>query len=253
MLKKFLEKFLFQPDKAFLVGVERECFLADDHGRIVPIAKKVLNHLSISERFGYELSACQLEDRVGPCRLDCVKTELEKNEAKVRRAEIDLGFSRRFTEVAPDNMPLDVYPDPTGRYQEIVKDMPHDILLAACRVTGIHVHIGMPDHMTALRVYNKAVQYTEWLCEIGNGSGGKRLEIYKTMAPKFNPLLYNSWEDFYNVAIAEGFAYDLRKCWHLIRLSRHGTIEFRMFGSTHDLDKITSWAKECHGICLRGE
>jgi gamma-glutamyl:cysteine ligase YbdK (ATP-grasp superfamily) len=178
-----------------------------------------------------------------------VMDELLLNEAEIARAEQVIGFERLYKEVAPLDMPLDVYPDPTGRYQRIIKDMPQQILSAACRVVGTHVHIGMPDADTALNTYNKVVPYCEELCLMGDGSSGDRLDLYKTMAPDYQPVPYETWEAFHVEAVEKGFDVDPRKCWHLIRISKHGTIEFRMFGATHDLQKIVAWTKRCHELC----
>lgn len=247
-MEKFLAQFEFKPEGAMLVGIERETLLTQN-GNIVPIAEKVLKRLNNHQRYGYELSACQLEDRVGPTTLPNLMNELLGNEAEIKKAEQELGFQRWHYEVGPDDMPLDVYPDPTERYQRITENMPKDILLAACRVIATHVHIGMPDHQTALRAYNKVIDHCDELCRIGDGSCGERLEIYKKMAPDFNPPFYAGWNSFYEEAIQKGFLSDPRKCWHLIRLSIHGTIEFRMFGATSELSRIVSWAKRCHELC----
>ncbi len=115
------------------------------------------------------------------------------------------GFGTLHSEVAPENMPLDVYPDPTGRYQEITRNMPRHILLAACRVIGTHIHIGMPDHETALRVYNSVVPHYMELCEKGNGSFGERLAIYRIMAPDYEPKPYRDWDHFAAVVAEKGF------------------------------------------------
>jgi gamma-glutamyl:cysteine ligase YbdK (ATP-grasp superfamily) len=248
-MRKFAEKFDFRKECSLHVGIERECFLTNLEGKIVPIAPNVLEHLTDRQRFGYELSACQLEDRIGPCKHGEVMRELIRNETDIKKVERILQFRRAHGEVAHENMPLDVYPDPTGRYQQIVKKMPRHILLAACRVIGTHVHIGMPDHDTALRVYNSVCSERERLCELGDGSRGKRLEIYKIMAPDYLPKHYKSWDDFHEKALRDGFENDPRKCWHLIRISIHGTIEFRMFGATSNLNEIVKWAEECHKLC----
>ena len=246
---KFCSQFAFTEDGGGLVGVEREAFLLRD-GKIAPIAEEVLRRLPDHTRYGYELSACQLEDRIGPTSISKLMERLLVNEEEIGRAEKALGFKRLYQEVAPPDMPLDIYPDPTGRYQRITKDMPHHILSAACRVTGTHIHIGMPNAKAALRIYNKAVLHYEVLCEMGDGSSGERLKIYKTMAPDYQPFQYKTWEAFHAEAVNKGFDEDPRKCWHLIRISKHGTIEFRMFGATHDLNKIVAWATRCHEICF---
>lgn len=248
-MKKFTEKFKFNPKRKLFVGVEREFFLLNSEGRIAPIAPAVLEKIPPSEAYSYELSACQLETKIGPCEIGQLKKELVKSEKELIRAEKKMGFRRSCCEVAPDDMPLDIFPDPTGRYQKITAGMPREIILAACRIIGTHVHIGMPDPETALKVYNRVIMHTDELCSLGDGSGGERLEIYKFMVPDFLPSSYSGWKEYHREAVKKGFEEDPRKCWHLIRISVHGTIEFRMFGTTADLDKIVLWAKRCHQLC----
>ena len=245
----YLKRFNFREEGGFLVGIEREFHLTNKEDEVVPKAKQALEQLNDQDRFGYELSACQLESRTIPCELKNIKPELLKNELLMKEMGKVLNLKRLSSEVGHDNMPLDIYPDPTGRYQEITKDMPQQVLLAACQIIGTHVHIGMPDHKTALIVYNKVIDNFNKLCKLGDGSSGKRLEIYKIMAPDCIPEHYDNWNHFYNEANIKGFAIDPRKCWDLIRISVHGTIEFRMFGATDDLNKIVNWTEECHRMC----
>jgi len=131
----------------------------------------------------------------------------------------------------------------------MAKTLQPEILLAACRVIGTHVHIGMPDHETAIRVYNSVIAETDRLCRIGDGSNGERLRIYAVMAPEWCPQPYADWAEFHRVAVKKNFADDPRRCWNLIRISVHGTIEFRMFGSTDDDSKVVTWARECYRLC----
>ncbi len=249
----FKKKFGFIPKKIGLVGVEREQFVVDTNGNIVPMAAKVLEHLSRGGRkreFGYELSACQVESRVGPVKIGDLYNQLSTQQGKMDQVVKSLGLDFNYHEVGPHDMPLDVYPDPTGRYQKIIIDMPREVLLAACRVMGTHVHIGMPSIETAIEVYNRVIANTENLCRMGDHSNGERLAIYKVMAKKWEPKPFMSPEHFYEVAKEEGFVHDPRKCWYLIRISVHGTIEFRMFGSTWNLNEILGWAKACHKLCF---
>jgi len=267
--RKFMDLFQFDPAKVLLVGVEREAFLTNDKGVIIPQAHIVINNARHcgkngkskiptetipDERFGYELSACQVESRIGPCKLVDLSTELLAIEDILKRylmtANVKVEkLQLSHIEVGPEDMPLDVYPDPSGRYQEIVKTMPRHVLLAACRVIGTHIHIGMPDHETAMKAYNHVIKKSGWLCSRGNGSFGERLDIYRTVAPDCDPLPYKDWVDFHRVACAKGFDNDPRKCWTLIRISKHGTIEFRMFGATSSIERIVGWVKLCHDLC----
>ena len=250
-LREFVDQYKFDPKRGMFIGVERECHLLNLDGKIVPIAPEVLKVLSPSNgQFAFELSACQLEWRAGPCKdILAVKEELEQSETTLKSAEKRLSFMRSFEEVGSENMPLDVYPDPTGRYQVITKDMPEEVLRAACQVIATHIHIGMPNHETALRKYNQAVSYWSKLCEMGDHSDGERLRIYSIMAPDYESPLYENWQDFYEKAKRENFVDDPRSCWTLIRLSKHGTIEFRMFGATENIDEIIQWAEFCLSIC----
>jgi len=249
-LNNFLEKFKFVPENAGLVGVERECFLADSEGNIAAISPFVLRILGgPNDSFGPELASIQLEDRIGPIKISALAGELKEREKFLASAEEKFHFKRLFLEVAPTNVPLTVYPDPTGRYQTIVKNLPRHILDAGCRVAAIHVHVGMKDHETALKVYNKATEHLDELMSMGDFSSGHRFGLYKMMAPNWKPRPYRNWRDYCRKAVFEGFYTDPRKCWTLIRISVHGTIEFRMFGSTNDLKRIVESAKRCLSIC----
>lgn len=254
-MNSFMDLFRFDPTKALHVGVEQECFLADTDGAIRPLAPHVLSQLPKREQstpypqYGYELSACQLESKIGPCTIDLAPEHLWYTDEELKQQEKALGFKRVHSEVGPEDMPLDVYPDPSGRYQTMVKTMPHERLVAACRVIGTHVHIGMPNHRVALQTYNHVIKKSDWLCSKGNGSFGERLDIYRKVAPDCDPPSYKDWQDFHRVAQEKGFDTNPRKCWTLIRISRHGTIEFRMFGATSSVDRVIKWVKLCHGLC----
>lgn len=249
----FIAKFSFLPETTMNVGVEQECFIADCGGAIVPAALELLQSVRTlncePELFGYELSACQLETRTQPVLVSAIRKELIRVNGHRDALLSQNGYRAHFDEVGPEHMPLDVYPDPSGRYQRITQCISKESLLAACRVIGTHVHIGMPDLETALRVYNHVIKHLDVLCERGNGSFGERLAIYKQMAPDYRPQRYDNMEDYYHYALEHGFADDPRRCWTLIRITIHGTIEFRMFGATHSSSRVASWARICHEVC----
>jgi len=247
-MEPFTSKFKFDPDKHLLVGVERECFLTRDNN-IVPIAPEIIPELGGNGNYGYELSACQLEIRTIPTRMETFGEILAESDQMLRRDEKKIGFETVHYEVAPYDMPLDVYPDPTGRYQVITKNMPQNILRAACRVAGTHIHIGMASPEHAIRAYNATIKHLPELCKMGDKSNGERLQIYKIMAPDFSPPRYDDWGCYEAYAKSHGFEENPRNCWHLVRISIHGTIEFRMFGSTSNISEILEWAFVCHSIC----
>lgn len=245
----FMNQFSFHPNLPMMVGCERELFLTDDDGKIRPYAPEAYKLMEGDPSFGYELSACQFEMRVGPHRLQDFEDELEKKHHYLVSKLRTNGIHTTFRTIAPEGMPLIVYPDPTGRYQKITKGMPKEILRAACRVTGTHFHVGMTDARTALKVYNRALDSFEELCIAGNRTGGERMRIYQVMAKDCAPVRYEDWDDLYRYYSEHGYANDPRKCWHLIRISCHGTIEFRMFDNTEDRSLVVEWAKKCYQVC----
>jgi hypothetical protein len=255
-----MKRFKYDSSKRRNLGVERELFLLKN-GAIVPFASKVLEsmqegirmngsapmHMPEPDAFGYELSASQLEMRAGPCRFERLGEQLLLREKELSCALRPLQLEARHMEVAPADMPLDVFPIP--RYLEMVKNMPVETLRAASRVAGTHIHVGMENHEHALAVYNHAVPYTDKLCRLGDNSNGERLAIYTQMAPHAQPDTYRNWEAYYAAACERDFVTDPRKCWTWIRISVHGTIEFRMFGATDSIDHILDWAHTCLEIC----
>src|SRR5690242_11337958 len=80
-LPQFLSQFRYNKGRAGHLGAEQECFIANERDEILPDAYRVLAGLkegiplpgreglfSITDgEFVHELSACQLESRVGPC------------------------------------------------------------------------------------------------------------------------------------------------------------------------------------------
>ncbi|HEY4488929.1 MAG TPA: glutamate-cysteine ligase family protein [Candidatus Paceibacterota bacterium] len=196
-LEGFKARFKFNPTLAGCIGVEQELFITDRARNIVPAAAHVLAHTDKSYDFGYELSACQLETRTGPACRHELRGALDQTRVQLYALLDSLGYRASHREVGPKDMPLDVFPDPSGRYQQITKNMPAEIFLAACRVIGTHVHIGMRDYEEALRVYTYVIQHLEKLRELGNGSFGECLAIYRQMAPDYKPEPYIDWNHYY--------------------------------------------------------
>lgn len=241
-LADFLARFKFVESMSDYVGIEREHFLVSQTGEIVPRSVEFLQRIN-DQRWTYELSACQVESRTKPQKdLSAMRLELLENTNNGKKAAEKLGLHLMNREVGDANMPLDVYPNP--RYLEIVRTLPRERLEAACRVTGTHLHLGVKNMDHALRVYNSLIPHLETLCRLGNHSNGERLRLYKTMAAKWRPVVYENVECFFDIALEDGFSENPRNCWQLIRISIHGTIELRMFGVTDHTDEILWWISQ---------
>lgn len=242
-LHAFLSRFNFRSELAGAIGVEREYFLTDDRLMPAPRSPDFLAMTSANPLWTYELSACQVEHRTPPC------TDLLELGKELRRAQImgaqtarGIGLALSAMEVAPEDMPLDIYPH-NERYAKIRDRIPLEVLRAGCRVAGVHIHFGARDMAHALDMHNGALQYLEEFCAMGDHSHGERLRLYRTMAPQWKPPHYESVEHFHAVAREQGFEDNPRNAWHLVRISRHGTVELRMFGMTADVAEILDWVQ----------
>lgn len=244
-LELFINQFKFDYQRTGYVGIEREHFLMSPSDKPVALASEFLARIN-DTRWTYELSACQVEVRTKPHQqqnglFSDLRQELKENYDNGKRVAQMMNVKLANCEVWSRTMPLDIYPDP--RYIAIAKNIPRNILMAACQVAGTHIHVGMRDIDEAIVAHNKLIKHLDSLCVRGDHSKGRRLKLYKVMANNWQPVEYRDKEHFFEVAKEQGFAENPRNCWHLIRISKHGTVELRMFGATDDIDEIIDWVE----------
>ena len=253
---EFRKKFSYDPSLAGYIGVEREFFIVDaQSGRHTPRSACLLQALPTEVKntgwFGPELSACQVESKTIPVKTVAVMISRQKVlTGLLQDSASSLGLKLVTDEVAPQDMSLEVFKDSEGRYQRLANEMPETVLSAACRVIGTHIHIGMPNHEMALATYNKVVAESDTLTVLGDNSCGRRLEQYRVVARDCVPKQHASWAEFASHAASAGYYDDPRNCWNLIRLTRYGTIEFRNFGATSNLEQLALWAETCQSLCM---
>lgn len=238
----FFSQFDFRPDMRGAVGIEREYFLAHKDGGLAPDAADFLAVVD-DEAWTYELSACQVEHRTRPHFADdLLRQNLQGGQEQGEREAALIGRKLVVHEVGPIDMPLDVFP--TDRYLAIAAAIPLETLRAACRVTGTHLHFGAKSLDEAIEWHNRVRTHIGRLAELADHSSGERIRLYKMMAKNWEPPQYDSAEHFYEIARSQGFADNPRNCWHIVRISRHGTVELRMFGMTGDADEILGWVAQ---------
>lgn len=239
-LRRFLRQFKFKKHLERYIGIEREHFLKDAlTGAYAPQAQEFLQTIS-DPRWTYELSICQVESRTRPQKdLSQIELELLENENTAKHAGELHNVYVTNEEVAGSGLPNDIYPDP--RYLAIAAKMSPEFVRAGCRVAGTHVHVGCHSMIQAIHVRNALIPHLEMLCTIGDHSNGERLRLYRMMAKNWNPEPYKNISHFFKVAQAQEFAENPRNCWHLIRISRHGTVELRMFGTAESAEEILGW------------
>lgn len=256
-----LSRINYNPARRGHVGVEREFFLqkwtrvgngsewGGDLHRFLPVPRSPDFLAAVNDpAWTYELSACQVEHRTDPfLDLGAIRDALANGLKRGRLTAEAFGLRLAAVEVAPETMPLDIYPH-DARYASIAATIPAHVLSTACRVTGTHFHVGCASAEEALAVHNALVPHLDVLAKLGDHSDGERVRLYKMMATNWQPPAYASADHFDAVAREQGFAENLRNCWHLIRISRHGTVELRMFGMTDDVDETVSWIEAVRDI-----
>jgi len=84
----------------------------------------------------------------------------------------------------------------------------------------------------------------ERLTLIGDHSHGRRIETYRIMAQTEGiPPKFSSFEDL--IAYIEKHGGE-KNVWDLVRYKPStGTVEFRMFGSTSDVNEVIKYASSC--------
>src|SRR5579875_773203 len=135
----------------FSVGIEEELLLVDPKtGRLAPVADEVLARCAVGrELVDHELYAAQLELRSG--RAETVG-EAVAALARARAAARQAGATLMGCGVHPAGSPGDAELVPEPRYLQ-VREMFRG-LVARTPEAALHVHIGLPDPATAVRVYN---------------------------------------------------------------------------------------------------
>ncbi|MBT4277396.1 hypothetical protein HOD96_01475 [Candidatus Falkowbacteria bacterium] len=237
-----MEQPVFNRDNAEKTGVELEGYVYEN-GVIVPRGPEIVEAINDPELASCELPACQIEIKTLPCKVKNLKWYLYGGRAILQDAAERLGLSYSFDAIAPADIPLEISPD--KRHQDIAKKLSHEKLLAGSRVASTQFHFGMRDKEEALKVYNFLIQHCYYLISLGDISKGRRLNLYGRVYPDFMPRAYHDWYELYRDACDRNFANDIRNWWDMIRITRFGTIELRMFDSTPDIERILHWNRVC--------
>lgn len=134
-------------------GIERERFIVNFDGKIVPAIGKLLpcvhqiaQQQKVSEKlFSYELFAGQLEDRTHPCQeLQSLKKALMVNDTILLEAANNLGLSFDYHEFADEDKITAFEVNPfDSRHQNIWASLSHEKRVSASVVAAVHIHISV--------------------------------------------------------------------------------------------------------------
>jgi glutamate---cysteine ligase / carboxylate-amine ligase len=141
----------FGEDEPFALGVEEELFLVDpDDGRLRNVGAEVLEQLGTLDRGDVknELHRSQIELITPVCAtVEEAIGELER----LRDAVLATGVGLIATGTHPTAVEGDSITTPKPRYERIERILGD---AGATPVCAMHIHVGMPDAETAIRVFN---------------------------------------------------------------------------------------------------
>ncbi len=238
------------------LGIEREWFItkngkiAPEIGSLLPQLKKECRNRSLSvDRFCFELFAGQVEDRTPPAKTKaCLIEALRENEYLLKETAAKIGLDLLCADFIEENILGTLIVNPfDARHQEIWNNLSHERKVAASQVAAIHLHIKVTiDEAVKILNYCRKEVLDE-LCQIGDFSNGARLKAYRDMAGTYGEsIIFSDANHLLSFINSKGGE---KNVWDMIRYKiSTGTIEFRMFGSTSDYNKIENFILCCEEV-----
>jgi carboxylate-amine ligase len=218
------------------LGVEEELLLVDERNQLVAEGELVLERITgpAAERVSTEIFTEQIELKTGICHgADDVLAQLDE----LRRLVADEGFHMLGAGLHPSSSS-----EPTlvsnPRYEVVREDFGNLLRTPPC---GLHVHVGIPDPDTAVRLANAFRRYLPALqalsanspfqAGVDSGHASARTSIVRSY-PRFQvPREFRDYEDFCRVAdelIAAAGVDDYTYIWWDVRPHPQlGTVEVR--------------------------
>lgn len=242
------------------LGVEEELLLVDERNRLVAAGELVLERVGgpLAERLSTEIFAEQVELKTGVCdRAEEALAQLEE----LRRAVAAAGFRM---------LGAGLYPASSGepelvakpRYEVVREDFGNLLKTPPC---GLHVHVGIPDAETAVRLANAFRAYLPALQALSAnspfqagadaGHASARTQVVRSY-PRFQvPREFRDYADFCRVAdelIAAAGVDDYTYIWWDVRPHpRLGTVEVRAVDVQIDASRSVAIAALIQAIAAR--
>lgn len=228
----------FGATPALSLGVEEELLLIDGEGRLASVAEDVLESVAgtpIAARVSVEIFTEQIELKTGICRTpDEAVEQLRELRLAVREEGFELLACGLYPMAAAREAVLVAKP----RYEIVREDLGSLLRTPPC---GLHVHVGMPDPETAIKVANAFRLYLPVLQALSanspfqegvdSGHASARTQVVRSY-PRFQvPRGFRDYEDFLEVAdqltTAAGVDDYTYIWWDVRPHPRLGTVEVR--------------------------
>lgn len=252
-------KFEFKASEPFSVGVEEELFLVDTASlRLSGTAQTLVPAMGLPERHvSTEAYSSEIELRSSPCASASEATfELQE----LRRAASEAGGTLIGAGLHPAGSLGDVGLVESKRYRTVAAEMRG--LIARTPESALHVHIGMPDAETAIRVHNGLRSWLPLLVALSASSPfwfGRDSGLASARRASVAPYPGRGVPDplvgpaDYEKRLAEvssaGGPSDYTLLWWDVRLHpRLGTVEVREMDSQSRLDDVAAIAALIRGL-----
>jgi len=248
----------FGRGEPFRIGIEDELFLLDDAGRLAPVAESVLPRLGLDEgRAAFELFAAELELRSPPSRTAAEAVEALRGgrQAIVAAGAIPMAAGLHPAAERGDAAHVDL-----PRYERVGGEMRG--LLRRTPECALHVHVGMPDPETAIRVCNGLRTHLPLLAGLAanspcwhgvdSGLASARAALVRTYPGRGVPRAFRDFADYERALEttlrAAGMKDRTQLWWDVRPHPAHGTVEVREMDAQTELRDAQALAALVH--CL---
>jgi glutamate---cysteine ligase / carboxylate-amine ligase len=252
--------------RALSVGVEEELWILDPESlELLPAVDRLVaasEGRSLPGVLKRELHASVVELTTEAC--DSLDGALERL-AAMRAAAIELAAAEGLAVAAsgswPTSMPATQEIAADDRYREFVEYAGPSARRQG--VSGLHVHVGMPDADTAFRVLETVLPWLPLVLALSanspyferrdTGMLSIRAEVLGFLPRHGAPPAFRSyadWERFVERMAATGLAKDYTSFWWDIRLHpRLGTLEIRAPDQGTSVERAAAVIRLLHGLC----
>jgi glutamate---cysteine ligase / carboxylate-amine ligase len=248
------------------LGVEEEVLLVDagDH-RLANVAERVLAEIDLPKSLAdHEAYASEVELRTSICRnASEARAELQQRREVAATAASKAGAELMAVGLHPTAAYGEVQLVDAERYRRL-----DGLIRGLIRRTpecALHVHVGMPDPESAIRVLNGlrdslpllqglAAASPYWF-GLDSGLASARFSMVRAYPRRGVPRAFRDWEEYEQVAAAVGSAGDFDDdtfIWWDVRAHRRlGTVEVREMDGQPSLDDACALAALVHALAAR--
>lgn len=251
----------FGAGQPYSLGLEEELFLADPaDGRLLNVGPDVLERLGEPGRGAVknELHRSQIEVITGVC---CTVGAAIAELGELRRAVLATGVGLVAAGTHPTAAEGDSMTTEKPRYEHIQRLLGD---AGATPVCGMHIHVGMPDAATAIRVFNGLRGHLALLEALGanspfrhgrdTGLASARELTLRSWPRASTPRAMNGYDDFARstarltrVAGVPDYTYHW---WKLRPHPRLGTVEIRTLDTQLSDEHTAALAATVHALAL---